>query len=183
MRAYFSIIVFFISVLTLKAQIQEEYCSTFNQTPLNSRPVLSGPELTLETTNFVIHYTLSGEDATNNNYIQIVSGAAEISFQVQVDQLLWKKPPGDNGRGGNDKYDIYVRAENNVGANGKTVREVPVGWNNEWAASYIEITNELSNNVERLKIVVAHEFNHACQFSYTYQDIIDGLWFYENTKN
>jgi hypothetical protein len=95
-----------------------------------------------------------------------------------VNQLNWREPPDDDNRGGNNKYDIYIR---NI-QGGACLAEVPVGWNYEWAPSYIEITNGY-NDMNKLRSLVTHEFNHACQIAYTYRDGIGlGVWFYENTS-
>jgi hypothetical protein len=46
------------------------------------RPTLSGPELIIESNNFVVHYTTSGDDATNYGYAYSISTAAEHSVSI-----------------------------------------------------------------------------------------------------
>ena len=65
-------------------------------------------ELTIETTNFVIHYTLTGPDAVTQTYADSAAIFAEESWQVECTQLNWTPPPSDNELGGNSKYDIYL---------------------------------------------------------------------------
>lgn len=69
------------------------------------RPTLSGPELTINTTNFKIHYTLSGTDATTSAW---ASAVAEYCWST-VSNLGWALPPPDGGNGGDNRYDIYIR--------------------------------------------------------------------------
>jgi hypothetical protein len=61
------------------------------------RPTLSGPELIIESNNFVVHYTISGDDATNYGYAYSISTAAEHSLSIitgsNAGQLGWKAPP------------------------------------------------------------------------------------------
>ena len=144
------------------------------------RPELSGPVLKIETDNFIVHYTLSGDDETNYDYALDISNAAEHSYNIQCGtdpgELNWMAPPSDDMRGGDNRYDIYIM---DLTYEGITIREIPPGWNNNWAASYIKVHNLLPD-IEIQQVVVAHEFNHACQFAYSYIEYNTGNWFYEN---
>ena len=80
-------------------------------------------------------------------------------------------PPPDDGLGGDDRYDIYLR---NIGSYGLTWpgTDGPQPWND--LSSYIEIENDFSGAYPNddpegpvagaMKVTCAHEFHHAVQF-------------------
>ena len=139
------------------------------------RPILANQ---IGTNHFIIHW----ESPTSQTYAQNAAAYAEYAYQQQCDSMNWRVPPPDDNRGGDNRYDIYLVDENYPdisGSRGKTFYELTGNWTYEWAPSFILIINNLSD-VE-LKMVVAHEFNHASQLAYTYQDLGNDTWFYENT--
>ena len=93
--------------------------------PSMSRPGLSGPENTLTTPHFLIHYTLSGPDAVSlvdsdangiPDYIDEVEQALEHSHSIQVGHLGWLAPPSDEPIDpGQPAYDIYIKNVSVVG--------------------------------------------------------------------
>lgn len=143
---------------------------------LLTRPSLSGPEETIETTHLIIHYTQSGSDACSPTYATSVADYAEYSWSIEVDSLGWDEPPPDYGYGGDNRYDIYI-IDLGSGILGYTQAEFagpdPL---QEDATSYIAIDNSIGST-GLLKVTVAHELNHACQFSYSFQE---GSWWMEN---
>lgn len=148
-----------------------------------NRPELSGPEYIVVSNNFIVHYTLEGCDATTQEYANLVLEFAEYSRNIQVNQMDWFSPLEDGNRGGDNRYDIYILCRRHVGANGRCVPEI-FDTLSVSAASFIIIVNDLNTNIKRLQSAVAHEFNHACQFAYTYKDFENnGGWFYENTAS
>jgi len=140
-----------------------------------ARPTLSGPESCIVRTNFRVHYTTSGSDATTPAYAESTANYIEYSWRKQVDTLGWIAPPPDGGEGGDDRYDIYIQGLQE-GIMGYCAPEsyypnpYPDG-----ATSYIGIDNNLS--FRDLRIVCAHEFNHASQNRYSY---LEGNWWQEN---
>ena len=139
------------------------------------RPVLANQ---IGTIHFIIHW----ESPTTQTYAQNAAAYAEYAYQQQCDSMNWRVPPPDDNRGGDNRYDIYLVDENYPdisGSRGITFYELTGNWTYEWAPSFILIINNLSD--DELKMVVAHEFNHASQLAYTYQDLGNDTWFYENT--
>ncbi len=144
--------------------------------PLLQRPTLSGPEHLYDTAHFKIHWTDTGTDSTDTTYVDSLASFAEYSWEEEVDTLAWDEPPPD-GAGGDDKYDIYVKDNGGAGWAGYCQTEAPgPDPDQEDATSFIVMENSLTNN--QLKTTTAHEFNHACQFSYSYAELTS--W-YENT--
>ena len=140
-----------------------------------TRPVLSGPEDTIFTLHFMVHYTTQGSDSTDPSYASLVAAFAEFSWAYEVGYLGWDAPPPDYGYGGDDRYDIYIMSLES-GVWGYTVPEKPgPDPYQEEATSYIVISNDLSH--DQARITVAHELNHACQLSYSYNE---DSWWMEN---
>jgi len=67
-----------------------------------------GPDF-VHSDNFVIHFNPSGEHAASRAYAESVAVYAEEAWRVQVDSLGRTPPRPDRGRGGDDRYDIYLR--------------------------------------------------------------------------
>ena len=136
---------------------------------------------TLGGENILVHYTTSGVHAPYEvdvdvdpadgipDYINRVAEVFEYVRDYQVITLEYSIPPVDFGRGGDDRYDIYVQ---NLGAGfyGFTNPEDLI--DEHRANSYIVVENDFagtyySNNpVDGMKVTAAHEFFHAVQFGY-----------------
>jgi hypothetical protein len=129
------------------------------------RPGLSGPEEYVQRTNFLIHFTRSGEDACDSSYALRVADAFDYSWSKQIDTLLWAAPPPDFAMGGDDRFDVYIFLQD-PGIAGYCSPEVayPDPYP-EGASSYIAVDNRQESGY--LKFTCAHEFNHACQMRYT----------------
>jgi len=56
----------------------------------------------------VVHFDTIGQRATSRAYAESVAVYAEEAWRVQIDSLGQTPPPPDDGRGGDDRYDIYV---------------------------------------------------------------------------
>jgi hypothetical protein len=152
----------------------------------DGRPILSGPELTHLSADglFKVHYTLSGGDAlavTDDNDPKngvpdsvdwIEEGVARM-HQAYVLGDGWPEPPNDEGVGGDNRTDIYVRA---LDINGYThYVQLPSGD----YASYIEVAPgnaRLSKGT--FESIAGHEYHHVLQFGMTDRA---SAWIYEAT--
>jgi len=121
------------------------------------------------TTHFVIHYDPSQVSIA---YVESTAKYFEYSWEIEVNSLGWDAPPIDPSVG---YYEVYLQ-ELSGGVLGYTTPYAsgPDPLQEDYY-SYIVVAINLPYNL--LKVVAAHEFNHACQFSYT---AFDGIWFYEN---
>ncbi|UCE19539.1 MAG: dockerin type I repeat-containing protein [Gemmatimonadota bacterium] len=130
------------------------------------RPTLSGPEIILKTTHFRIHYTHQLVDAFPDSLALIVGMYAEHNWSQQCTEMHWDEPPSDYGLGGDDLYDIYIK---NIKVYGyvSPEQEGPDPDQEDWT-SYIVVTNEAKSS--QYKKIVAHEFNHACEISYSWSE-------------
>ncbi len=144
---------------------------------LLARPSLSGPEYTYDTPSghFKIHWTDQGADASSLSYAQLVGAAADLSWQVQCDEMGYYTPPSDLGLGGDTRYDVYIAAISSLGYTTYSGEPSnPATPNNDYA-SHIAILNTMGSDLA--KVTMCHEFQHAVQMSY---DVAEPTWFMEN---
>jgi hypothetical protein len=157
---------------------------------------LSGPALSLDTAHFRIHYTLSGADATTEEYVLEVAKVMEQVWQVEVHHMGWPAPPGDGRGGGDDRFDVYLvdmLDEDGFGALGSARPGEQYGDNPATAAveqyatsTLIRLDNDFAElddygqtTGDLLRATAAHEFHHAIQHGY---DMGDMLWYNEATS-
>ena len=93
-----------------------------------------------------------------------VANALDSVYRFEIGYLGFLPPVGDNGAGGDDKYDVYIQNQG-AGLYGYTVPEVRVG-NVNWA-SFLVIDNNYigyySSGINGMLVTVAHEFHHGIQ--------------------
>jgi hypothetical protein len=162
-----------------------------------SRIQLSGPMLFRDTDHFRLHYTLDGDDAVSEGYINALALSVEEIWRIQIDRMGWPPPPSDNGRGGNDLYDVYMAnligetesifgyasPEDTIGDNANTPHIVEKG-----ATSYIVLENDFELDyfdthtvTSLMRTTMSHEFNHAIQFGYDTGSDDEMNWYFEAT--
>ncbi len=174
-----------------------------------SRPKLSGDELTYGTPHFVIHYTYHGIDGVPPadldengipDWVEEVGAVMEHVRRVQVDRLGWPAPLPDRGEGGDERFDVYLmelfsrNLAGYVSPDGGFVGDNPHTPRTEGQAAYgyMVLENDFIDPnppagltvwppEEWLRIIAAHEFNHVLQIA------INGIhpmrWWYEATAN
>ncbi|MEP7291252.1 MAG: MXAN_6640 family putative metalloprotease [Chloroflexota bacterium] len=144
---------------------------------------LTGTALTRDSEHFRYHYTLSGADAVQMDFLDAIEVAFEFSWRSEVEKLGWPAPPTDDAMGGNSLYDVYVI--NLIGtaddALGFTSPEMFVHDNPNTpeeesyaATSYIAIDNDFNDlefgenqdEVSVMRATAVHEFHHAIQFGF-----------------
>ncbi len=181
--AYFAVL--YETDSTSKAEMEIADCSQ-----LYDRPILSGPELTRETTNFVIHYTDSGRDGATPNFVDEVERIVEQVLDFQINQMGWPLPPPDCGEGGDDRFDVYLVELVQDGYLGYAQPEGLIGDNpnsaneeNYAAYSFLVIDNNFAGVPSPrpiMRATVAHEFHHNIQQGYDLGDSLN--WYYEATS-
>lgn len=152
------------------------------------RPVLAGIERTREGEAFVIHYTLSGIDATTLEYVDVMAEAIERSLDIQFNDLGWERPPADCGEGGDSRLDVYVMDFTDSSAIGQAIQESVVGDNPNTereeffaAYSYLAVENDMDfmpggQALDLMRATVAHEVHHNIQFGYDVNDSFHGFY-------
>ncbi len=159
------------------------------QAMADNQVTLSGPELTIETPNFRLHYTLEGRDASTEQYARLTANALEEVLATQVNQLGWAAPV----REPDGRYRAYVgEANGNMGYT-KPVemvfdnRGTPNVRERSAARAVLVIDNDFRGMGKKappeslMRATATHELNHVIQFGY---DSIEGLnWLYEATAS
>jgi len=134
---------------------------------------------------FRIHYDTTGTNKPQYDNLDIETGIYELAvafdsaYTFEIDILGYGSPPSDNGIGGDDKYDIYVK-NLNPGLYGQTFWEEKI--------SYIEIDNSFNENegynsygIQAARATAAHEFHHAIQVgAYIFKG--EDTYYYELTS-
>ncbi|MCK9279756.1 MAG: hypothetical protein M0P71_03980 [Melioribacteraceae bacterium] len=119
---------------------------------------------------FRIHFNKSGNETPGYD-INKFALAADSAYDYEINVLKFPAPPTDDGRGGDDLYDIYI--ENlSGGVYGYTEFEDNITENT--FKSYTIIENDFSNyatkGLDAARATIAHEFHHAIQIgNYIYR--------------
>ncbi len=145
----------------------------------------------IDSTHFRIHYDTTGTNKILNwpdtTYRDAIVTAAENSWTSEIDVLGFREPPSDgsdpDGGGGNGLFDIYV--QNLSGVYGYTSGSYTVPSTPQTdCTSYVVIDNDYAgfgyaDPKDPMKVTVAHEFCHALQNAYDYQEPV---WYKECTS-
>ena len=144
-----------------------------------------GLNRTYSTDHFLLHYTLddSYDAVENENYVIMMAEEFEYVWKFFIDSLGFDHPPGDNGLGGSDLYDIYIinlpsgyfglTYTSNASASDPSCASF-IKMRNSYSASVFSSHSELEN----IQVTAVHEFFHAIQFGY---NCFERLWFMEAT--
>ncbi len=133
----------------------------------------------LDTEHFRVHYDTIGASVLpgwpDTGYLDAVAEALEHSWDVEVDTLGFRPPPSDEDdlgdNGGNGLYDCYLIDLGTAFYGITFVGYTTPGGPPEDVTSFIEIDNDYvgfgyADATVPMRVTVAHEFNHACQFGH-----------------
>ncbi|MDZ7725128.1 MAG: MXAN_6640 family putative metalloprotease [candidate division KSB1 bacterium] len=107
----------------------------------------------------------------------------EKSYAFIIDSLGYLTPPSDGGRGGNDRYDVYLSLADTLGLTSPDSRSDQYDGYDSYT-SHIQLNAAFDENQtpdKLAKVTAAHEFFHAVQFAYglDYFADINSVWFTE----
>ena len=160
-----------------------------------SRPILQ-TSIVSPSGFFRVHYDQTGFNrpsyvsslSADQNALEVAE-ALDSVYRFEINYLGFLPPPGDNGAGGDDKYDVYIQNQS-AGLYGYTEPESKVGTVN-WT-SFIVIDNDYigyySSGIDGMLVTVAHEFHHGIQVgNYSISDAnspyrASDVYFYEITS-
>ncbi|MFH1501881.1 MAG: MXAN_6640 family putative metalloprotease [Candidatus Eisenbacteria bacterium] len=144
-----------------------------------------------DTAHFRIHYDTSGDHMILNwpdtSYRDSIAVAVEKCRATEIGTLGFREPPNDggdpDGGGGNGLYDIYLQDIPGYYGwcqGGYTVPATP----RTDCSSHIVIDNDYAgfgygDPADPMKVTVAHEYGHSCQFSMNYNA---DTWYMECTS-
>lgn len=150
---------------------------------------LSGPEQTIETADFRVHYTLEGRDAATHEYARATADALQAVLDAQVARLGWAAPVRDS----DGRYRAYIAEA--AGSMGYT-KPVQMVFDNPNTTALREtgaaravfvIDNDFRGMGKKaspeslMRATATHEFNHVVQFGYDSQEGLN--WLYEATAS
>lgn len=137
---------------------------------LATRPV-TDTSIVTPSGKFRIHFNKTGIHSPKYDLKELAL-AADSAYDFEVNILKYPPPPADFGKGGDDKYDIYIQNLSG-GLYGYTEIETSIG--NDKYTSYTVIDNDYSDTytkgINGAKVSVAHELHHAIQVgNYVYRN-------------
>ena len=145
--------------------------------------ILARPEATRVscTSHFCIHYTPS---RSTDSYVASVRATMEEVYST-YQEAGYRMPPSDEGRGGNNKADIYLQDLASQGYYGYCQPENYVSSKGYAAYAFCVLDDDyassqypLNTPKENLQVTAAHEFFHSVQYSY---DVREDAWIMEAT--
>lgn len=140
---------------------------------------------------FRVHYAESGyhapdtTDLNSNGIPDFVDSTLvylEYAYDLIINKLGYDSPLSDNGAGGGDEIDVYLK-NYGYGGYGATLPENTVDGS---SSAYIEIDNDFSEDqyatkgYDALRVTTAHEFFHTVQFRYYTNYSL--IWWMENSS-
>ncbi|MDZ7725068.1 MAG: MXAN_6640 family putative metalloprotease [candidate division KSB1 bacterium] len=149
-----------------------------------SRPANLDQSIQSPSGRFRIHYTLSGPDSSDPDFIRKIAATFDQMYHFEVDTLGFNPPPPDQGVDGNE-WDVYVH---NIYDYGWTTAEYEVLSTDKPYdyTGFIEMDNDFSHTFttgdEAMRVTVAHELFHLIQMGYrSYQTTqLDPVWLFES---
>ncbi len=155
---------------------------------MRARPVC---DTSYDTAHFRIHFDTSGQHMILNwpdtAYRDAIATALEHCWSEETDVLGFRQPPNDgsdpDGGGGSGHYDVYLQNLSGLYGYCQGAYTVPATPRTD-ATSYVVIDNDYAgfgypDPTDPMKVTVAHEFCHACQFSHNYTE---ETWYLECTS-
>ncbi len=133
---------------------------------------------TVATTNFIFHYldaTAYPSDANRatTTFVNQLATEAEVVWAKVVSTMGYNAPPADAGKGGSNKYDIYLINTGGVGIYGYVTSDSATYLGSPYPRSvysHMVIDNDFAGfpqaPIEAAKVTLAHEFFHSIQFGY-----------------
>ena len=135
--------------------------------------------------NFCIHWVTSTEDAPpSQTWVNQMLRLMNKVWKKEVKKLGYRPPVSDRGRGGSNKFDVYLAQIGDEGFYGycSPERKKP-GF--DWVADgYCVLDNDMAeftaynSPIDSARVTAAHEFFHAIQFGYDYGE---DVWLLEAT--
>ena len=133
--------------------------------------------------NICLHWVPTTIDAPpSKSWVKYNLKQMQKVWRVETGRLGYRKPLKDGHRGGNKKFDVYLKDVGSVGLYGYCAAETRI--QRFLASGYCVLDNDFStaqfpsSPKKSLKVTAAHEFFHAVQYAY---DAEDDRWLIEAT--
>ena len=130
-----------------------------------------------------VHWVKSTADAPpSKKWVKRTLKEMQRDYRLTTGRYGYRKPLKDGNRGGNKKFDVYLKDIGPFGLYGYCAAEIRV--QRFLATGYCVLDNDFSRTQfpssprKSLKVTAAHEFFHAVQYAY---DAEDDRWLMEAT--
>lgn len=106
-------------------------------------------------------------------------------WSYEVGRLGYRRPLSDEHRGGDGRFDVYLKELSHEGLYGLTTAERPTSYNRNLYSGYLLLDNDFARSqygaepIQVARVTAAHEFFHAIQFGY---DVHEDSWLMETTS-
>lgn len=122
-----------------------------------------------------LHWVRSTRDAPPSRKWALKSLRVMKSvWRTEVGRLGYRRPVKDGTRGGNGKFDVYLKDVGSEGLYGYCAPEYTKPGYPRLASGYCVLDNDFAEfprkPIQNLKVTAAHEFFHAVQFAYDYRE-------------
>ncbi len=132
-----------------------------------------------------IHWVPTTRDAPpSKRWVNTMLKLMNNVWHYEVDKLGYLPPLSDGQRGGDGRYDVYLKELFDQGLYGLSVPERPSATDPRLYSGYLVIDNDFARSqfgakpIETARVTAAHEFFHAIQFRY---DVIEDHWLMESS--
>jgi hypothetical protein len=133
-----------------------------------------------------IHWVPRTSDAPpNKHWVHKMLKMLDHVWSYEVGKLGYRRPLSDGHRGGNGKFDVYLKELFHQGLYGLTTAERPTSFDRHLYSGYLLLDNDFARSqygakpMKVARVTAAHEFFHAIQFAY---DVNEDSWLMEATS-
>ena len=126
---------------------------------------------------FCIHWVTSTADAPPSQaWVDTTLHLMNAVWAKEIGGLGYRAPASDGQRGGNSRFDVYLKELGSRGLYGYCAPERRVTGHKWLASGYCVLDNDFSRSQYQapprnsLRVTAAHEFFHAIQFNYDYAE-------------
>ena len=135
--------------------------------------------------NICVHWVRAGADAPPSDaWAKKTLAVMQQVWRHHVGKLDYRKPAKDGTRGGNAKFDVYLKELGSRGLYGYCAPERRVRGKAKQASGFCVLDDDFAKSqfgrkpIDTLRVTAAHEFFHAIQFAY---DFTEDPWLMEST--
>ncbi|GAA5156413.1 hypothetical protein GCM10023340_44180 [Nocardioides marinquilinus] len=132
-----------------------------------------------------VHWVRRGADApASRAWVETTLGVMEKVWRHHVGRLGYRAPAPDGRRGGDARFDVYLKDLGAQGLYGYCAPERRVAGSTHRAVGYCVLDDDFSRAqyarppMQSLRMTASHEFFHAIQFNY---DFAEDPWLLEST--
>ncbi len=134
---------------------------------------------------FCVHFTKQGSDRRPDGaWVSRNLTVLESVWRHHIGKLGYRRPLPDGGRGGNAKFDVYLKNVGPLGYYGYCAPERRPNRQRRLESGYCVLDNDFARAefaappLKSLRVTAAHEFFHAIQYNY---DVREDRWMMEAT--